>query len=149
MQQALPYCKMIHVPFAYSSNGASFAFHHRTSQATQTEIDLSLDAFPSPEELHAKGILADEADPPEAYGLLRRIVGAASREGREESDRAWRVPLNTVKERGFNLDIKNPHVAEDDLGDPEMLLNNLTKTEALVQSLRAELKNILRETLLR
>ena len=75
--------------------------------------------------------------------------GGPSREGREESDRAWKVSIDTIKERGFNLDIKNPHVVEDDWGDPETLLNDLTKSEASVESLRAELKSILTEALAR
>lgn len=75
--------------------------------------------------------------------------GGPTREGREENERAWKVSIDTVKERGFNLDIKNPHVVEDDWGDPETLLNDLTKSEASVESLRAELKSILSEALAR
>jgi type I restriction enzyme M protein len=75
--------------------------------------------------------------------------GGPNREGRQESDRAWKVSIDEIRERGFNLDIKNPHVAEDDWGDPETLLNDLTKAEASVESLRAELKSILTEALAR
>ena len=75
--------------------------------------------------------------------------GGATREGREENEQAWKVSIDTIRERGFNLDIKNPHVTEDDHGDPEDLLNDLTKAEASVESLRAELKSILSEALAR
>ena len=75
--------------------------------------------------------------------------GGLTREGREESERAWKVSIDTIKERGFNLDIKNPHVVEDDWGDPETLLNDLTKAEDSVESLRTELKSILTEALAR
>ena len=30
-----------------------------------------------------------------------------------ESDICWRVPIATIKERGYDLDIKNPNRAED------------------------------------
>ncbi len=75
--------------------------------------------------------------------------GGAAREGREENEQAWKVSIDTIRERGFNLDIKDPHVVEDDHGDPETLLNDLTKTEASVESLRSELKAILTEALTR
>ncbi|MCB1353020.1 MAG: SAM-dependent DNA methyltransferase [Rhodobacteraceae bacterium] len=75
--------------------------------------------------------------------------GGPNREGREESDRAWKVSINEIRERNFNLDIKNPHVEAEDWGDPETLLNDLTKAEASVDSLRAELKSILTEALAR
>ena len=54
MQQALNYAKMLQVPFAFSSNGDGFVFHDRTGQSHQTETDVGLDCFPSPDELRAK-----------------------------------------------------------------------------------------------
>ena len=45
--------------------------------------------------------------------------GGVSREGREENEQAWKVSIDTIRERGFNLDIKNPHVVDDDHGDPK------------------------------
>ena len=35
--------------------------------------------------------------------------GGAKREGREETEHAWKVMADEVKARGYNLDIKNPH----------------------------------------
>ena len=58
--------------------------------------------------------------------------GGAERVGREESDRAWKVSAEEIKARGYNLDIKNPHTAGEDHGDPEMLLEELTSAEAEV-----------------
>lgn len=75
--------------------------------------------------------------------------GGPTREGRQESERAWKVSIDEIRERGFNLDIKNPHVVEEDWGDPETLLNDLIKAEASVEHLRAELKAILTEALAR
>ncbi len=51
MQQALDYADTLDVPFVFSSNGDAFAFHDRTGQSSPVEVELSLDAFPSPAEL--------------------------------------------------------------------------------------------------
>ena len=75
--------------------------------------------------------------------------GGPERKDREETERAWKVPAQEVKERGYNLDIKNPHTEEDDLGDPEELLEKLVATEADVADLRDRLKTILAEALIR
>ena len=75
--------------------------------------------------------------------------GGPAREGRQECERAWKVSIDEIRDRGFNLDIKNPHVVEADWGNPETLLGDLTKAEASVDSLRAELKAILTEALAR
>ncbi|WP_321338760.1 class I SAM-dependent DNA methyltransferase [uncultured Cohaesibacter sp.] len=75
--------------------------------------------------------------------------GGPKREGREEGERAWKVSIDEIRERNFNLDIKNPYVTEEDLGDPETLLKDLTKAEATIDTLRTELKSILTEALSR
>lgn len=51
MQQALAYAEALDVPFAFSSNGDGFLFHDRTGNAAQMETEISLDQFPSPDEL--------------------------------------------------------------------------------------------------
>ena len=48
LQQAITYAQMLDVPFAYSSNGDGFREH---DFLTGQECDLSLDEFPTPEEL--------------------------------------------------------------------------------------------------
>ncbi len=58
---------MLQVPFAFSSNGDGFIFHDRTGQAAQTETEIALDAFPSPQELRRrflawKGMTETEAE---------------------------------------------------------------------------------------
>ena len=75
--------------------------------------------------------------------------GGAERTGRAEGDRAWKVTAEEIAARGYNLDIKNPHTEEEDYGDPEMLLKELTSAEAKVMSVRDQLKRILTEALLR
>lgn len=51
MQQALEYAEILDVPFAYSSNGDAFLEHDRLASHGQVERELTLDEFPSPEEL--------------------------------------------------------------------------------------------------
>lgn len=75
--------------------------------------------------------------------------GGPRREGRVETDLAWKVSVEEVKARGYNLDIKNPHTVADDHGDPETLLADLTAAEAEVAALRDQLKAILSEALAR
>lgn len=67
MQQALAYGKALDAPFRISSNGDGFLFHDSTGLGGPVERELSLDEFPSPEELWAryrqsKG-LGDQARP--------------------------------------------------------------------------------------
>ena len=75
--------------------------------------------------------------------------GGAERTGREEGGRAWKVGTEEIKARGYNLDIKNPYTVGEDHGDPETLLEELTRAEAEVASLRDQLKGILNEALVR
>lgn len=67
MQQALDYAETLDVPFAYSSNGDGFLEHDRLATGGVVERELSLDEFPSPEELWrryraAKGLTDRQED---------------------------------------------------------------------------------------
>ena len=75
--------------------------------------------------------------------------GGAKRKGRVETEFAWKVTADEVKERSYNLDIKNPHTIADDHGDPEELLDRLNEAEDQASNLRDQLKAILAEALLR
>nr|GFC32978.1 hypothetical protein [Tanacetum cinerariifolium] len=59
-----------------------------------------------------KTIRRDEFQPIEAWW-----------NNREESEVAWRVPVQTIIDRGYDLDIKNPHQAEsvDEFSASELL----------------------------
>jgi len=64
MQQGLEYAATLDIPFVFSSNGDGFVFHDRTGTAATVETTLSLDEFPSPDELwrryaKAKGLTAE------------------------------------------------------------------------------------------
>jgi type I restriction enzyme M protein len=75
--------------------------------------------------------------------------GGPHREGRVETEQAWRVPIETIQERNYNLDLKNPHTVAEDHGDPEELLASLQEAERQTAELRDQLKAILAEALLR
>lgn len=51
LQQALGYAKILDIPAAFSSNGDGFVQHDLSGFTPTIEKDLSLDAFPSPNEL--------------------------------------------------------------------------------------------------
>ena len=99
-------------------------------------------------------------DAQKAYSMTRPIRvehlkpcvdwwGGAKRKGRVETEFAWKVSAEDVKGRGYNLDIKNPHIIEDDHGDPADLLAKLNESERQAASVREQLKAILAEALLR
>ncbi|MFI7433006.1 type I restriction-modification system subunit M [Micromonospora haikouensis] len=75
--------------------------------------------------------------------------GGPGREGRVETDVAWKVSLDQVKRRGYNLDIRNPHTVIEDQGDPMELLAELREAEASASALRSQLRALLEEALLR
>jgi type I restriction enzyme M protein len=75
--------------------------------------------------------------------------GGAERKGRVETELGWKVSIDQVKSRSYNLDIKNPHVVAEDHGDPVELLAKLDETERQAASLRDQLQSILQEALLR
>ena len=70
-------------------------------------------------------------------------------EKREGNEIAWKVTIDEIKARNFNLDFKNPHTVEENHGDPAELLAKLEESESATATLRDRLKAILEEALLR
>lgn len=81
------------------------------------------------------------------WGEGSSVSEKVARKGREESDQAWNVSIDEIIERGYNLDIKNPHVAEVISHDPEELLSNYANQQADIKDLRDQLKAILANAL--
>jgi type I restriction enzyme R subunit len=54
IQQALGYANTLDIPCVFSSNGDGFYFHDKTATEGKIEKELSLDEFPSPQELWEK-----------------------------------------------------------------------------------------------
>jgi len=59
---------------------------------------------------------------------------------RKENDHAWKVPVADIKAAGYNLDIKNPHDADDAHGDPDELLADYQKLLGEIRQTRDALK---------
>lgn len=67
IQQGLSYAEILDIPSVYSSNGDGFYEHDRTLSSGKVEREISLDQFPSPEELWErykkyKGIKTEEQE---------------------------------------------------------------------------------------
>ena len=73
--------------------------------------------------------------------------GGAERTGRVENEFAWRVPIETIKARNYNLDIKNPHDAGSIAHDPNQLLADYAALQNEIASTRDQLKAILADAL--
>ena len=81
------------------------------------------------------------------WGEGGSVTEKAARKGREETEQAWRVSIDEIIERNYNLDIKNPHVGEVISHDPEELLSNYADQQANIQKIRDQLKSILANAL--
>ena len=63
---------------------------------------------------------------------------------REVNEQAWQVDFNTIKANGYNLDIKNPHRAEEKKQQSssellDLLHQSFAKGDQLLEQLRKEL----------
>lgn len=72
MQQALEYSEILHIPFVFTSNGDSFMFHDKTKNIGHVEKELSLDEFPSPEQLWNRYLQERELESPEAKEIVEQ-----------------------------------------------------------------------------
>lgn len=66
---------------------------------------------------------------------------------REENKYAWKVPVEDIVARNYNLDIKNPHQEVDDLASPEELLKQYQATEKNIESIQQKIMDVLNEAL--
>ncbi|RKR14906.1 type I restriction enzyme M protein [Maribacter vaceletii] len=66
---------------------------------------------------------------------------------RVENEFAWKVSIEDIKKRGYNLDIKNPHQEVDTLESPEVILEKFRTTETKISSIQDEIVNVLTEAL--
>ena len=68
-------------------------------------------------------------------------------ENRVENEFAWKVGIDEIRERNFNLDIANPNTVEGGHGDPDELLALYEKERAAAAEVREQLKQALAEAL--
>jgi len=66
---------------------------------------------------------------------------------RKENEQAWKVSIEDIKARGYNLDIKNPRAPDDGPGDPESLLKEFRDADAEVARLQDRLRSELAKAL--
>lgn len=66
---------------------------------------------------------------------------------RVETEQAWKVSAEELAERGYNFDLKNPHVGDVVDHDPDELLDSYAITQNEIQALREQLKTILSDAL--
>ncbi|RKR06539.1 type I restriction enzyme M protein [Kushneria sinocarnis] len=62
---------------------------------------------------------------------------------RQETEQSWKVSIEDIKARNYNLDIKNPWQGEQISHDPDELLAQYAEQQAEIQQLRDQLKGIL------
>ncbi len=72
MQQALEYSEILQIPFVFTSNGDSFIFHDRTNSSGIVETEISLDDFPSPEELWQRHLQSTKVETPQAREIVEQ-----------------------------------------------------------------------------
>lgn len=68
-------------------------------------------------------------------------------DNRVENERAWRVGIEEIRDRGYNLDTTNPNALEVSHEDPDFLLERFESEEEVVAELREELKRMLSSAL--
>lgn len=66
---------------------------------------------------------------------------------RIENEYAWKVPVEEIVKRNYNLDISNPHEGEQISHDPEILLAHYKAEQNKIADLRGQLKAILADAL--
>lgn len=66
---------------------------------------------------------------------------------RVETNQAWKVSIEDIIERNFNLDIKNPYQGEVVSHDPQQLLADFQSQQQEIDGLRSQLKTILGDAL--
>ncbi|MCA0902964.1 type I restriction-modification system subunit M [Qipengyuania aquimaris] len=66
---------------------------------------------------------------------------------RKQTEQAWKISAEEVAERGYNLDLKNPHTPTTENHDPSELIAHYAAQQSRIQSLRDQLKAVLADAL--
>lgn len=83
----------------------------------------------------------------EHFAACAEWWGGPHREGRKESDLAWKVQIDEIRGRNFNLDFKNPNSREADHEDAVVLQERLRSVSESVDAARDTLATLHREAL--
>jgi len=62
---------------------------------------------------------------------------------RVESEVAWKVPIQTIKDRNYDLDIKSPNkVVEEVVYDRKAIINKIERNQSQISKILEELKSL-------
>jgi len=64
---------------------------------------------------------------------------------RVQSKQAWKVSIEEIIERGYNLDIKNPHIEKKINHDPDELLSLYVSQKGSIASIQSQIKDVLQK----
>ena len=81
------------------------------------------------------------------WGEGSSLTDKIKRQNRQENEYAWKVSIDEIIERNYNLDIKNPHVEEQIVHDPEELLAQYQQQQKEIGELRNQIKDTLADAL--
>lgn len=88
----------------------------------------------------------------EEFAAEKKWWGKPDKKGRyskrKENEQAWRVSIDDIKANNFNLDIKNPHNADEGPGDVDVLLPEYEALLERIAETREQLKEQLEAALL-
>ncbi|MFT6915313.1 MAG: type I restriction enzyme M protein [Motiliproteus sp.] len=91
--------------------------------------------------------LEDFADCADWWGEGDNPQAKLKRQNRQQCPQAWKVSLEEIVARNYNLDSKNPHVEDQIVHDPDQLLADYASQQSEIQQLRDQLQGILAEAL--
>jgi len=91
--------------------------------------------------------LADFAACADWWGEGDNQQDKLKRNNRQQNPQAWKIGLDEIVTRNYNLDIKNPHVEEQVSHDPDELLADFAEQQQQIGELRNQLKGILGDAL--
>ena len=66
---------------------------------------------------------------------------------REENKYAWKVSIDDIKSRGYNLDNKNPHQESTELSSPDEILSVYRNTESAISGVQDKIIQVLNDAL--
>ena len=66
---------------------------------------------------------------------------------RVETEQAWKVSIEKIRERDYNLDIKNPWQEDEEVHDPDELLAKYEQQQTEIQEIRDQIRTILDDAL--
>jgi type I restriction enzyme M protein len=123
----------------YATVGTNLLFFSK-GEPTQ-EIWYYEHKVPSTQKSYSKTkpILIEHLNP------IKEWWGGESRLNRQENENAWLVPIEKIRERKFDLDVKNPNTVEEEVLNHEEALLNFQEMSVQFSTAKAGLTSLLKE----